>query len=301
MNLYRIGIQYLKENIPCLNNEDNWCKFVDFYFSKPIYSSLENAFFEIPNSMYSQRRGKYIKYPKNEALIMKILHGDSNKRTCDYKYICKNYSDDSQRLVDDLQKEIGFKIENDNPNLNSWVIFAKSICNAAIFLSQFNDYNSLVKYCTKESPSDRLEVADNILKQRGAGCNQLVMTLNWLKDIGMPGYLKPDLHLCRIIVGVFKNEFISKGDPYTSIKEADWWDKLPKIEKVQKDVFIKGIIQSYEDDSDVFAFDRLLYLIGSGDFWGTDELFKQIKTEYSTSVHGQDKDKRFIDYVINYK
>ncbi len=301
MNLYNIGVQYLKENIPCLNKTENWCKFIDFYFSKPDYSSLDNVFFEIPNSMYSQRRGKYIQYPNNEDAIMKILHGNSNKRICDFQYIHAQYGDNYQRLVDDLQKEIGFKINNKNPNLNSWVIFAKSICSAAAFLSQFHNYESLAACCSKESPTERLEVADEILKQRGAGCNQLVMTLNWLKDIGMPGYIKPDIHLCRIIIGVFKDEFLLKGHPYTSIKETEWAEKLPKIERVQRDVFIKGIIQSSEDGSDIFAFDRLIYQIGSGDFWGTDELFKRIKTEYAESVRGQNKDKRFIDYVINHK
>lgn len=301
MNLFSIGIQYLKANIPCLNDDQNWHEFESFYFSKPIYSSLENAFFEIPNSMYSQRRGKYIQYAKNEATIMRVLHGDSSKRTCDYKYVNQKYGDDYQKLVNDLQKEIGFKIINKNPNQNSWVIFAKSVCSAAAFLSQFNNYESLVSYCTKESPTERLEVANRILKVRGAGCNELVMTLNWLKDIGMPGYIKPDIHLCRIISGVFKDEFLSKGEPYTSIKENDWAEELPKINSVQKDVFLKSIIQSSEDDAELFAFDRLLYLIGSADFWGTDALFQQIKAEYTASVHGQDKDNRFIDYVVNHK
>lgn len=299
MNIYNIGVQYLKENIPCLNNNENWCKFIDFYFSAPVYSSLDNVFFEIPNSMYSQRRGKYIQYPINEAGIMRVLHGDSNKRTCDLHYIYAQYGNDYQKLVNDLQKEIGFEIKNKNPNLNSWVIFAKSICSAATFLSQFNNYESLSAYCKKEFPTDRLEIANAILKQRGAGCNQLVMTLNWLKDIGIPGYIKPDIHLCRILLGIFKDEFLSKGHPYTSIKESDWDKKLPRIERVQRDVFIKGIIQSSEDSSESFAFDRLIYQIGSGDFWGTDELFKQIRTEYAESVRSQDKDKRFVDYVIS--
>ena len=304
MNLFNIGIQYLKANIPCLNDDQNWHEFESFYFKKPSYSSLENAFFEVSNSMYSQRRGKYIQYPINEAAILKTLHGDSSKRTCDFKYVIRQYGDDYQKLVSDLQKVIGFRIENDNPNRNSWVIFAKSICSAAAFLSQFKNYDDLISYCTKESLTDRLEVADKILKQRGAGCNKLVMTLNWLKDIGMPGYIKPDIHLCRIITGVFKDEFLLKGKPYTSIKENDWkeWaEKLPEIESVQKDVFIKAILQATEDGADLFAFDRLIYLIGSNDFWGTDALFQQIKAEYTSSVHGEDKDKRFADYVINYK
>ena len=301
MNLYNIGVQYLKENIPCLNNDENWREYVASYFAKPDYSSLDNVFFEIPNSMYSQRRGKYIRYSDNEAAIMKILHGNSGKKTCDFRYIHTQYDGNYHMLVDDLQKDIGFKIKNKNPNQNSWVIFAKSMCSAATFLSQFSNYESLAAYCSKRSPIERLKVADEILEQRGAGCNQLVMTLNWLKDIGMPGYIKPDMHLCRIIVGIFKVEFLSKGHPYTSIKETEWDEKLPKIKKVQKDVFIKGVMQSSEDGSDTFAFDRLIYQIGSGDFWGTDELSKQIKIEYAESVRGQDKDKRFVDYVLNNK
>lgn len=301
MNLFSIGVQYLKDNAPCLNDDRNWREFEKFYFTKPAYSSLENTFFEIPNSMYSQRRGKYIRYAVNESAILKVLHGDPSKRTCDYKYIYQKYGNDYQKLVNDLQREIGFKITNKNPNNNSWVIFAKSICGAAAFHSQFDNYESLVSYCTKESPTERLEVADKILKVKGAGSNELVMTLNWIKDIGVTGYVKPDIHLCRIITGVFKDEFLSKGEPYTSTKESDWAVELPKIKRVQKDVFIKSIIRSSEDGSDPFAFDRILYLIGSADFWGTDALCRQIKAEYTASVRGQDKDKRFIDYVINHK
>lgn len=301
MNLYKIGIQYLKDNIPCLNNDQNWNKFENFYFKRPNYASLENAFFEVPNSMYSQRRGKYIKYAKNETAIMQLLHGDSGKKTCDYMYVHQKYGDNYQNLVDDWQREIGFKITNTNPNQNSWVIFAKSVCSAANFLSQFSSFESLVSYCTKECPADRLAVADEILKKRGAGCTTLIMTLNWLKDIGMSGYIKPDIHLCRIILGVFKDEFLLKGEPYASTKDADWTTKLPEKVKVQKDVFLKAIMQSSEDGADPFAFDRLMYLIGSADFWGIDELFQQIKAEYAASVRGQDKDKRFINFVVNCK
>lgn len=301
MNLFEIGIKYLKVNIPCLNDDKNWHKFEKYYFDVPDYSSLENAFFEIPNSMYSQRRGKYIKYPVNEAAIMKAIHGDSSKRTCDYRFIFKQYGEDYQKLVDDLQCEIGFKIVNKNPNKNSWVVFAKALCSAAGFLSQFKDFDALCSFCTKNTPEERLQVAENILKQRGAGCTTLVMTLNWLKDIGMPEYSKPDIHLCRIMTGIFYDEFLAKGAPYTSTIKVKWAEELPKNVKVQKDVFIKTDIQAKEDGADIFAFDRLLYLIGSGDFWGTDKIFEQMKAEYAASVRGQDKDKRFIDYVISSK
>lgn len=244
MNLFNIGINYLKENAPCLIDKENWHEFERIYFTKPNYSSLENAYFEIPNSMYSQRRGKYLKYAVNEASILKIIHGDSAKKTCDYKYVYKKYGSDYQKLLNDLRAAIGFAIKNDNPNKNSWVVFAKSICNSAIYLSKFNDFNELVSYCTKETPSDRLEVANQILKQQGAGSKQLIMTLNWLKDIGINGYCKPDLHVCRIITGIFKDEFLSKGKPYTSIIVNDWAKKLPEKVKVQKDVFLKATIQS---------------------------------------------------------
>lgn len=301
MNIFNTGIQYLKENIPCLTNNENWHNFESFYFTKPDYSSLENAFFEIPNSMYSQRRGKFLRYAVNEASILKILHGDAVKKTCDFKYIYQKYGNDYQKLVSDLKKEIGFEIKNDNPNMNSWVVFSKSICNSAIFMSQFKDFNGLVSYCTKETPAERLDVADKILKQQGAGSKELIMTLNWLKDIGIPGYCKPDLHLCRIITGIFKEEFLSEGKPYTSTNYDDWTTELPSKVKVQKDVFIKASIQSDEDGADLFAFDRLLYLIGSADFYGTDSLSQQIKAEYVSKVHGQDKDNRFIEYVLNHQ
>ena len=62
------------------------------------------------------------------------------------------------------------------------------------------------------------------------------MTLNWLKDIGMPGYIKPDIHLCRIITGVFKDEFLLKGKPYTSIKENDWKEWAEKLPEIESDV-----------------------------------------------------------------
>ena len=299
MNIFNIGVEYLKKNIPCLNK--NWCEFEQSYFVKPSYTSLDNAFFEVPNSMYSQRRGSYLQYGKNESLILSVLHGNSNQKTCDFNYISKTYGGDYFKLVGDLQKKIGFKIENEKPNRNSWVIFSKSICNSAEFLSQFKDYNDLVSYCTKTDPLERLKVAESIGKQKGAGSSQLVMTLNWLKDIGMAGYCKPDIHLCRIITGIFKDEFLKKGRPYTSTNEEKWADELPKNVKVQKDVFIKAILQSDKDGVDLFDFDRLLYLIGSGEFYGADELSKKMKMEYAASVHGLDKDSLFIHYVLNNK
>ena len=300
LNLYQIGVEYLKKNIPCLNDEDNWKSFESSYFVAPNYSSLENAFFEVPNSMKSQRRGNYIQYNINEDTILKILHGDSHKKTCDYKYVRETYGDDDKKLRDDLQKAIGFKIENDNENRNSWVIFAKSICKSAAFRSRFDNVNQLITYCSKDTSSERLNLAKSITKQQGAGAHTLVITLNWLKDIGIPGYCKPDLHLCRILTGIFKEEFLKKGSPYTTVSAEDWSKKLQEKEKVQKDVFIKAIEQASSDSADLFAFDRLLYLIGSGDFYGSDALSQRMRTEYAESVRGADKDERFIIYALSH-
>ena len=301
MNIYELCIQYLKENVPSLNDEQNWNQFEKLYFAKPNYSCLENVFFEIPNSMYSQRRGMYIKYSVNESAILTILHGDSVQKTCEYQYVSKTYGKDFMKLVEDLQKAIGFQILNDNPNRNSWVIFAKSICDSALFLSKYTSYDDLVAYCVKDNPADRFDIAKKIARQRGAGCSSVIMTLNWLKDIGIEGYCKPDIHLCRIITGIFKDEFLEKGKPYTSTCMSEWEEKLPGKTKVQKDVFIKAVHQAVHDNADLFAVDRILFLIGSGDFYEPGVLSSKLKEEYASNVHGIDKDKRFVDFVLSHK
>ena len=126
------------------------------------------------------------------------------------------------------------------------------------------------------------------------------MTLNWLKDIGIPDYCKPDIHLCRIVTGVFKNEYLTKGEPYTTINEEEWLSKLPEYYRVKKDVFIKSSLLANEADVTLFAFDRLMFLIGSGNFYGTDELSQQMRTEYAERVRGADKDERFINYALSH-
>ena len=304
LNLYQIGVEYLKKNIPCLNDEDNWKSFESSYFVAPSYSSVENAFFEIPNSMYSSLLGKFLKYGKNEAKILEVLHGDSSRKICDCYYVHDTYGDNYKKFLFDLKKKIGFKIpddyQDDKQKRNSWVKFSKLILNAADFISKFDSYESLVSYCQKDTPDERFSLAETIARQKGAGTQSVVMTLNWLKDIGIPDYCKPDIHLCRIVTGVFKNEYLTKGEPYTTINEEEWLSKLPEYYRVKKDAFIKSSLLANEADVTLFAFDRLMFLIGSGNFYGTDELSQQMRTEYAERVRGADKDERFINYALSH-
>ena len=70
------------------------------------------------------------------------------------------------------------------------------------------------------------------------------MTSNWIKDMGVTGYCKPDQHLLAIIDGIYQTG------------------------SHEKDVFIKTVEVAEQCNVSPFVLDRVLFLVGSGDFYG---------------------------------
>lgn len=121
---------------------------------------------------------------------------------------------------------------------NSWKKYAKNVCGIAAYISRFDSLEDMLEYFNRTKNADeRIALADKIAAEIPYW--GFKMACNWLKDIGISGFAKPDNVLSYI--------FINLG-----LAEKD--DKL----------IFKAINQMAEDNQEsAFIVDMVFWLIGN--------------------------------------
>lgn len=235
MNLYDFSVDYLKKHTTGLTDS-----VLDGYFKVSKVSSLDKAFergVASVNDNNKKTMANPIAYfrPARKAAIDKVL--------CGFKLesVRKKYGDDVEKLWKDLCNQCVPDSEQ-SPN-GAWYRFAKNIITLAAYLSEFRDIDELYAVFEKaDSPEEKIQLVDTV-SSRVAQWG-FAMASNWIKDIGLTGYCKPDRHICAIIDGIYQT-----GDD-------------------EKAVFKKVIEVAKQCNVPPFNLDRVLFLVGSGDFYG---------------------------------
>lgn len=125
---------------------------------------------------------------------------------------------------------------------NSWKKYAKNVCGIAAYISRFDSAEDMLTYFNRaKNVDERIALADEIsseIPQWG-----FKMACNWLKDIGISGFAKPDTVLSYI---------------FTNLGLAEKDDK-----NVDKLIF-KAINQMADDNqTPTFVVDMVFWLLGN--------------------------------------
>lgn len=194
------------------------------YLTVPQIHSLEEAFEVAVRSVRDITvTGSVIHYDDNYATIKACLFD------FDYKRVCTEYGNGKDKQYKTLLNRF---VERINPKgETSWDRFSRNICGVAYYLTQFDSVTELLDALNKpQNADDRIRLAKEIVS-RNITLWQFKMVCNWLKDIGVAGFTKPDNVLSYIFTelhladqgdeSVFKAVNLMADDNHTSAYLVD--------------------------------------------------------------------------------
>ena len=148
-----------------------------------------------------------------------------------------------------------------NNNRNSWVIYTKSIISSAQFLSSFKAAEDFHKFVRSFYTNEYSKLALPLLLKNEIFGFGFALACDFLKENGYPEFIKPDTHIKDIVRGVG-----------ISNAETDY--------AIFKDVVAYCTINKLVP----YEFDKLLWLIGSGNFYLNDLSVPTNKWEFIKSI-----------------
>lgn len=179
-----------------------------------------------------------------------------------HKRVLKEYGDWRALLRKIKQSKIRLpsKIVMNNPR-NSWVIYSKSVISCAKFLSSFNSVSDFNEFVDAFYRNEHSRLALPLLLEKELFGYGFALACDFLKENGYSGFIKPDTH----------TKDLARGLGITDAKT----DYL-----VFKDV----IAYCLKNDLIPYEFDKLLWLIGSGNFYLSGFKVQTSKWEFMRSL-----------------
>ena len=174
--------------------------------------------------------------------------------------VLKKYSNAS-KLLDAISKANLIKSSINKTNKRSYpYIFAYGCFSIAKFLSKFtdyNDYNGFIKYFLETDDYRRLVGLPLILEKEIHGF-KFALACDYLKENHSNKFIKPDVHIKEILDGI---GMIDKN-------------------KTDYEIFFEIIEMCKIAEIDPYSFDKILWLIGSGNFYRNNKKIKTNKKEF---------------------
>lgn len=159
------------------------------------------------------------------------------------------------------------KIESqgdDNKN-NSWYKFSRNICEIASYISQYNSIDEMMEYFeTPSNANERIELVKKI-ESKGIFLWKFKMVCNWLKDIGVTGFSKPD----NVLTYIFTHLGLADENDESVFKAVD--------------------LMASANNVSVFYLDRIFWLIGTSDSFVIKEIGRK---------KGKNKED-FVSHILN--
>lgn len=91
-----------------------------------------------------------------------------------------------------------FEINNQDSKRNSWLKFSKSIVSSAKFLAKFDTVEEFKGFLDCFNYNEHtMEALPLLLSQEIFGI-QFALACNWLKELGLTYYPKPDIHMVKV-------------------------------------------------------------------------------------------------------
>lgn len=179
------------------------------------------------------------------------------------KKVLEHYGDDHEKLLDDIVEELQPTGQVKREPKGLWVHYCQSILSAAQFLCQFKNSKAFYEWANEYYQDEtKIDELPQILAREIHGIGY-ALACDFLKEMGFANYGKPDVHIKDILRGV--------GLTKEKAKETEIQAVLREMAKVN------GV--------SAYHVDKILWLIGSGEFYFHD---------FSTGQNKQD----FIDWFV---
>ena len=236
--IYKEAMDYLQEHSHVLTNEIKYEKILDAYLENERKTTMNEVFETAVFSFndWNHNTGKNgIKAHEEEV---KALFNDFDL----------NYFNDKVKTLTDDELEELFK-KAFYGSCEAYKKLKKNVCDVAVYLSGFKGVTKMYEYFDSfdsTKASERKKLIDEIAKRIKWWGTALVP--NWLKDIGMSNYSKPDMHVVSIISGI-------------GLSSEDCYEVMEAVFKIADDY------KSVDADASAFKLDRILWLIGTGNFY----------------------------------
>ncbi len=265
---------------------------------KAIYEDAKSFLLEldgVDKQLLEKHLNDYKENPENLSAVMNdILLSVKNKRNMsksiteekiekirDHMWnfnpeeVINNYGYDldeaAERISETIEEIFSGEISIDMKNGHAyWSIFVKSIYTSALFLSNFSDINDFRKFIESFQKNAYTQISLPLLLSKEIAGLGFALSCDFIKESISPKYIKPDVHIKYI----FKECKISKTDN-------------------DLDVFKAGIEFSKEIGEIPYKVDKVFWLIGSGNFYLTEDIrtgrrkekfVKQIKEKYGKDI-----------------
>ena len=190
---------------------------------------------------------KLIKHAQNRQGMPNSIGKVERLRTvlCEFNpdKVLKTYSN-WRRLFDAVKQSVGGPGRFDPDNKRShWVIYTKSVLSCASFLKSFKSAKAFHDFVESFDFNEHLKLALPLLLEAEIFGFGFALACDFLKECGYQHFLKPDTHLNEICVGLGITRAV---DDYGVFKDAVAYCTASK--------------------QTPYEFDKLLWLIGSGNF-----------------------------------
>lgn len=249
--IYQDAFQYLREHSKGLTDE-----ILATYMDCTRVNSLDRAFEGVVNFVVDnyQTHKQVIIYNDNNNL-------DRIKKTfkqCDLNYFLETYAKAPDKLYNELYNTL--TLRNAESDFSKWVlsIYVRVLCGMAKYLSRFQDAAALYQHIdTYVTIDQKIEMINEVIAASHAvkfckGRNQawgFALAANWLKDLGLEDYCKPDTHVKDFAKGL---QICASGDDARVFRAM-----LEMAEHVKQT----------DPSACAFRLDRCAYLIGTGDYY----------------------------------
>jgi hypothetical protein len=166
------------------------------------------------------------------------------KKTCE-KY--RSYSD--ERLFEEIRPQLRRPPHEGKHSL--WLRYCKTIISASIFLSQFENYSQFYSFIDAYYNDDKMRPFLPMLLSYEIDGFGFALSCDFLKEMGYLKFGKPDTHIKDIFIELGLLGAVPKNS-----SKADYLS-LRIIERIAKN----------NNNITPYAVDKLLWLIGSGNFY----------------------------------
>jgi len=172
-------------------------------------------------------------------------------------HVREEYGDDWQRLFRQIKTECNpegrMTIEKKG---SYWVIFCKGIISGAKFLSRFSSFDEFNEFVNHFYFNEYTRAALPMLIEKEVFGLGFALACDFLKENGYPEFIKPDVHIKAIFMGLGISG--SKSNDYEVFKDVVRFSKIIGVTP--------------------YVVDKLFWLIGSGYFY-LDEIRVQTNRE----------------------
>lgn len=247
--IYQTAIDYLRRHAHGLTDD-----ILAEYFENPRKTDMNDAFGVVISSAvdWHKPKARNIAYWEEErrTLIEKVVGNHS------ISYVINTFKGDPKQLFSAFIENLS--LDNRQFTEDVWLSYANCICGMAQYLNKFKSPDEMYTYFdTFKTPKEKIKLIREISQQShiiktkyGWG---FALSANWLKDIGMLNYCKPDIQVTNCLNSL---GLCSKTDTVV-------FKTLVAIAEDAKE---------YDKTASAFKLDRVLWLIGGHEFYNHPEI-----------------------------